>query len=589
MMRVPQLFRFLGFLAAALAAALAAPLAGAQECVVVQDGVAAAVLVDAAGLAAQLGEALADFQECVHRMSGVGLEVAPQARAGLASIRLQVGAGGLPPEDQAALAALNVEGFLLRVRDGQAWIAGRSGLAVQHGLYWLLERWGCRWLFPGEAGAVLPARATLVIGRDLETSQQPFFLMRNLWYNYARRLPAQVQEERREWERRNRLTYSLAGSIGHAYDRFLSRKDDRLYAAQPESFPLRWGRRSRQGQVCTCNPKVRERAVNYALGYFRANPEAAMVSMSPNDSGGAWRCPECKGVRSFTDAALGLANYVADALQQVPETRGKLVSLYAYLDTARPPSFDAHEKVIVFLATRLTITPWTRLAPAWRRKVSHLGIRDYASILDWHWTRPVWGLESLKKKVRLWLELGVEAVSVESGNDWGGWGLYHYVLARLLWDPRQEAEEIVEDYLKKGFGSSASIMRRYFERWKYGCSAGIRHLAARDLNRAWTASATAAERLRVERLALYLRHLDLLETYRSARGDRDKALALQALAAFDWRIAPLGIAHTFPLVEVYLRRQARWLGIAEERFAGWKDSRPLSPEEVRSILRKPVN
>jgi hypothetical protein len=280
---------------------------------------------------------------------------------------------------------------------------------------------------------------------------------------------------------------------------------------------------------------------------------------------------------------------VAEALQEVPETRGKLVSLYAYLDTARPPSFEAHDKVIVFLATRLTIVPWARLAPEWRRKVRHLGIRDYASILDWHWTRPVWGLERLQKKVRLWRELGAAAVNVESGDDWGGWGLYHYVLARLLWDPGTEADEIVEDFLEKGFGKGAPLMRRYYRRWICGYSPGIRRLAAGDLRRAWQLSTAAAERLRVERQALYLRHLDLLESYRSTRDARDRTLALEALVAFDWRIAPLSLAHVYPLVEVYLRREARWrLGISEKTFSSWMDSRPFSAEEIGSILRKPV-
>jgi hypothetical protein len=109
------------------------------------------------------------------------------------------------------------------------------------------------------------------------------------------------------------------------------------------------------------------------------------------------------------------------------------------------------------------------------------------------------------------------------------------------------------------------------------------------LRRAWQLSTAAAERLRVERQALYLRHLDLLESYRSTRDERDRTLALEALVAFDWRIAPLSLAHVYPLVEVYLRREARWrLGISEKTFSSWKDSRPFSAEEIGSILRKPA-
>jgi len=153
------------------------------------------------------------------------------------------------------------------------------------------------------------------------------------------------------------------------------------------------------------------------------------------------------------------------------------------------------------------------------------------------------------------------------------------VLARLLWDPREEVEGIVGDYLEKGFGEAAPTMRRYYERWKCSYSGGIRFLAARDLTRAWAASAVPEVRRRVERQALYLRHLRLLDAYRSVRDDWDRVRALESLVSFDWRLAPLNIAHTVPLVEVYLRRDARWrLGLAEAEFDGWKDSRLFSPQ-----------
>lgn len=579
--------RLLRFLLAPLVASFAAPYTSAQECVVVREGVPAAVIVAEEGLAARIGEALTDFRQYAQRMSGAELEVAAAPREGHTAVRLQVGSDGLPPEDASTLAALNIEGFLLRVRDGELWIAGRSDLGVQHGLYWLLERWGCRWLFPGEAGEVVPARSTLSAGEELQTAQQPFFLMRYLWYNYANLLPPGIRAERAVWERRNRLAYSLTGSAGHAYDRFVPRDDDRLFAEHPEYFPESGGRRVRSGQICTCHSEVRERAVRYALESFARNPDRAMVSMSPNDGGGAWRCPECPAVRSFSDAALGLANHVAEALQEQPATRGKRVAMYAYFNTARPPSLRAHENVIVFLATRFSIVPWTWLAPGWARKAEHLGIRDYASILPWTWTRPTWRLPALEKKVRVWRELGVEAVSVESGNDWGGWGLYHYVLARLLWDPEASVDQLVEDYLEKGFGRAAPHMRGYFLRWKCAYSPGIAGRAGRDLGRAWRTEEAPDVRRRLELQAAYLHHLQLLAAYRSAQSAEERVQTLRPLVAFAWRIAPLNIAHTVPLVEVYLKRDAvKGLGVAPEEFESWKDSLPLSPSELRNLAEE---
>jgi hypothetical protein len=47
-------------------------------------------------------------------------------------------------------------------------------------------------------------------------------------------------------------------------------------------------------------------------------------------------------------------------------------------------------------------------------------------------------------------------------NDWGANGINFYVLAKLLWNPEQNVDEIIDDYLRHGFGPAAEPMRRYF-------------------------------------------------------------------------------------------------------------------------------
>jgi hypothetical protein len=87
---------------------------------------------------------------------------------------------------------------------------------------------------------------------------------------------------------------------------------------------------------------VREIAVRYALEYFREHPDHAIVSLSPNDGAGPWRCPENRKYRSFTDAALDLANYVAQALAENPETKDKMVAMRL---SGLPPAIRARRNV----------------------------------------------------------------------------------------------------------------------------------------------------------------------------------------------------------------------------------------------------
>jgi hypothetical protein len=399
-------------------------------------------------------------------------------------------------------------------------------------------------------------------------------------------VPESSRRDHHLWKKRNRLEYSLRGTIGHAYKKIVSRHDIALFAAHPEYFPQFLGFRVRWGQICTGNPDVRERAVHYALEYFRRNPESMMVSLSPDDGAGPWRCPENRKYRFFTDAALDLANYVAEALAENPATQDKLVAMYAYLDTSRPPTIQARDNVIVFFATRLGISPWRCRIRSWAEKTSQLGIQDYASILPWHWTRPVWRLEALQRNIQTWREHGVKAVSVESGNDWGGWGLYHYVMGRLLWDPNADIEGIVADFLGKGFGGAAPQMKRYFTLWRGGYSGWKIAAAAKNVEAALEAADSPSVRTRIEQYALYLHHLRLLAAYQNTSLREERTEALRKLVQFGWRIAPTNMAHTAALIDYFLKNSARSLGISAKTFESWKQEGSFQSMEIRSLLRE---
>jgi len=47
---------------------------------------------------------------------------------------------------------------------------------------------------------------------------------------------------------------------------------------------------------------------------------------------------------------------------------------------------------------------------------------------------------------------------------WSTNGLNYYVLAKLLWDPYVNVDEIIDDYCIAGFGPASEIIRRYFDK-----------------------------------------------------------------------------------------------------------------------------
>jgi hypothetical protein len=198
--------RRLAFLGTLLAV-LGGPSAGAQDCLIATGQAAHAAIVVAPELAGQLSDALADLRRCIALMTGADIPVSSEPVPGKASLRIC--AEPLPADAPGSqdLAKLNTEGFVLRVRGVDAWLCARTELGAQHAIYWLLEQWGCRWLFPGDAGEVVPRVDRLSVAASMETDQQPFFLMRSLWYNFATFLTEGVTRDRDAWMRRNRMVY----------------------------------------------------------------------------------------------------------------------------------------------------------------------------------------------------------------------------------------------------------------------------------------------------------------------------------------------------------------------------------------------
>lgn len=491
-----------------------------------------------------------------------------------------------------ALEGRSPEAFTLSVQGGRAYLIGQTDLAVQHGTSWLLEQWGCRWLFPGKAGEVVPQRPNVTITRSMETIQEPWALMRRIWYGWGGRMPKDVQQAYRNWLRRNRLEGSLTGSIGHSYHNFVSTRDEELFKEHPEYFPLINGKRVRRGQVCTSNLDVRRRAVDYALRFFKRHPEAVMVSMSPNDGGGVCQCENCRAIGSFSDQALTLANIVADALKKNKATRDKFVAMYAYYVTSEPPRVRARDNVIIFVATAYTRgRDWRELLLGWSKKAKRLGIRTYASVLPWSWTTPVWGIEKMVEDIRFWKEHKVVAVSVESGNDWGGWGLYHYVMGKLLWDAHLDPDSIINDYIEEGFGKAGIAMRSYFERWRRPYTNNTLALALRDVKRSLQLAQTENVRRRVLQFALYLHHLRLFYELNKTppRDKQELERRGKRLVGFDWRLIPTNMAHTLPLIDVYIKPDlARRLGVKRKVIDGWKSSEPLEEEEAMKMLEEDI-
>jgi hypothetical protein len=547
----------------------------AEPVTLVADGQAAVVICAGEDPSETVTLAADELREYLGKMSGAEVAVVETVADGEAAILLGEAAG-------VDLSGLGPEGSLLRTLPGNRLVvAGRTDMGTLNAAYDLLDLLGVRWLMPGEFGEHVPELGTIIIP-ETDRSFEPSFAYRRIWAA-SNRLPAKERDEYHAWQRRNRMPGWLTGNTGHAYARIVSPRDDELFAAHPEYFSLIDGERKQHGQICFTNPEVRERARDYARKFFTDNPDAMMVSMSPNDGYNWCECDACKAEGSMTDNALSLANYVAEMVAE--EFPDKYVAMYAYAPTGPPPSIEAHERVIIWIADGFIQKGWDRqsLFEEWAKKAHHLGDRDYYSVCAWSWEMPRYDVPTTAADLRWFHDHKTLGISAESEDNFGSFGVDYWVAARLMHDLDQDVDALLDDYFASGYGPAAEPIRRYWERWGEGAGVSVDKIAMalRNLQEAdRLAAGDDAVLDRIRALKCYLHYLRLYREY----GQAAKAEALGPFAetmTFGYsaiRFHQVMIPNV--LTRLAVKGSGKRFDVDKETIAEWRGAEPITVEEI---------
>lgn len=269
------------------------------------------------------------------------------------------------------------------------------------------------------------------------------------------------------------------------------------YADRPEFFALQAdGTRATHEddvRICKSNPAVLAATVQEVLAAKTANPGLGYFMLSPCDGGSKdifCLCPSCRAWDPRTDQVrtwrlfLGrnrpvfqypgltdrVLRFTCDVARAVRPLAPDLKIMYlAYAGYQAPPLYynDIPDNVVAnfvglqyfndeaLAAERAIWDFWAGISREMRWRPNLL--------LDGHGMPAVY-VKKLARDLRHCRQTGMIAADFDSLiHHWATQGLNYYVLARLLWDPAQDAEDVVQDYCQRGFGPAASAVRHYFE------------------------------------------------------------------------------------------------------------------------------
>lgn len=537
-------------------------------------------------------EELARF---VKAMSGAKLPIVPdQTEAGTFEIVLGDGRRLKPAGVAPDWARLGDEGFTIQTAGQSVFIAGSAKRGTLYGVYELLDRiWGCRWYTTDVS--MIPRHDPLTIPA-MSATRIPALESREVYWTEA--LDG-------TWAARNRLNSSdHSRSEGAAtleprhggqivYKGFVHTMDElvppELFDEHPEYFALRAGKRQRdRAQRCLTDPEVLAVATGAVRRWLRETPEADIVSVSQNDNWGFCTCERCAALDdsegSHAGSMLTFANRVAEAIE--PEYPRVAIDTLAYQYTRKPPrTVRPRANVIVRLcAWECCVahplaecrdpgtTAFMSDLNGWGQLTKRVYLWDYTTNFS-HYLLPFPNLGVLDRNLRTFASRGVKGVFDQGNSSKGGGGelaeLRSWVLARLLWDPDQDGEALIREFVRGVYGPAAKPVETFLKLQREASAAADEHVHIYD----------GAERRDLEPAILRACDASLEEAERIAKSSGDRAL-VSRVTRLRMPIWYVRMARRTELLEAAIKPAVRRLieGIRSLNLTQLREGHDIAPD-----------
>lgn len=477
-----------------------------------------------------------ELQHWLYKICGITLPIVNENQ-GCIGKRIIVGynqdAKGIYPNP----AVLSTDAYEYLNHGGDIIIRGDQR-GVIYGVYAFLKKeFGCRWYT--KDFSIIPQKTKYSFSNLYET-ETPAFDYRQVFYYEARDY---------SWKLRNGInqinayppaipkpitggSYFFCGS--HTFNLFVP--VEKYYDAHPEYFSLIKGKRhSGKAQLCLSNPDVLKLCTDGVLKQIEQYPDYYAYSLSQNDCYRPCECSECKKLLEKYGTQSGVliwfVNQVADVVKK--KYPDKYLCTYAYQYTEEAPkNIKPRDNVIIELCDidDCCIHRWDeceenadflKAIKDWTAISSNVYVFDYVSNYM-EYLLPVPNFHVYKSKLQLCKELecrGVRAYGVNMVPNGEFAPLKNYVLAQLIWNPDQDVDALVDEFITAYYGSASQYVKDYYDLLQSAVKSNI-HMHNDDsfnhamydsqlirqmnriLGRAYAAARTTDERNRVEALQM---------------------------------------------------------------------------------------
>ena len=403
---------------------------------------------------------------------------------------------------------LTKESYAVFVKNETIYLTGENPRATLFAVYDFLEQLGCQWVAPDfdyfdGANRSIPAKADLNFKSRGDRLETPSLKYRKLYVEEGRTHTLQNLKQLIDWMPKTRFNtlviptnYQGHGKVkwdnwrdeltpelqkrgiiievgGHGYQNLInaSMEGGKLFENHPEWFGAdNSGARSNNPRtvICTSNSD----AVNYLyknlLTYLKSHPEIAISDFWPPD-GETWcQCEACQVMGTETERHIILVNQVAGLLQK--ELPNVIVECLAYSRyTAPPAKISLDKKVLLdFCPINQCFESQIYESGAERNKAYNDDLTKWRKAFDGdisiysYFRKYAWKSlpniipHYMQNELKYYKSIGTEGISVYSEpGDWFTYGVNHFVLSELSWNPNVKVDSLIRIYAQQVYGRSA--------------------------------------------------------------------------------------------------------------------------------------
>jgi len=463
------------------ASVLLLPLLGAicyGETPVAKNGKALATVLTQIGATAPEIDAAQDLRGMLAKITGADISLQANATA-LPSNAIIVGQGPLASKllPNINWGTLGEEQTLIASHGSTLVVAGGRPRGTLYAVNRLLSSIGVRYWAPW--ATTIPHKVTLTFP-NIYSSESPAYEYRDPYWFHSFDADWAVHNYDNGWN--TRVDEARGGRIeyqGFVHTYYALVPPEKLFATHPEWYSLINGKRvNNNAQLCTTNPALRDYIVEQVRAEIRANPRARIVSISQNDCFQPCQCDYCRALakREGSDSALvlDLVNYVAEKLEK--EFPQVAFDTLAYQWSRKPP-LDMHPRksVIVRLCSIECNFSLPLDAPrnqsfaddvtGWSKLTNRLYIWDYCTNFA-NYLAPQPDYFTFGETFKFLYNHGARGIFEEGAyqsTDADMAELKAWVMAQLFWDPKQNDDSLVREFLQGYYGKAATPIYDYLK------------------------------------------------------------------------------------------------------------------------------